>query len=132
MTAYDDMSCNQTVFLERPPDRCIDNDMKLTQTSVITISVYMILFVLSSVFNLTIIVFLHKYRLKELSRVHWFMFHLIIADLLITFVTIPLEIGWKFTVYWRAGEIGCKLFLFLRPVGIYLASFIIISLRIDR
>jgi gonadotropin-releasing hormone receptor len=127
-----DVSCNQTIFLERPPERCIDNDMKLTQTSVITITVYFILFILSSVFNLTIIIFLYKYKLKDLSRIHWFMFHLIIADLMITFITIPLEIGWKLTVYWRAGDIGCKLFQFLRPLGIYLASFIIISLCIDR
>ena len=125
-------TCNQSVFIDRPPDKCIDNDMKLTQTSIITVSVYSILFVLSSVFNLTIIVFLYRYKLKEQSRIHWYMFHLIIADLMITFITIPLEIGWKLTVYWPAGDIGCRLFQFLRPLGIYLASFIIISLCIDR
>lgn len=124
--------CNQSVFWERPPDECIDNDMKLTQTSIITVTVYSVLFVLSSVFNLTIIVLLFVYKLKEQSRIHWFMFHLIIADLIITFITIPLEIGWKLSVYWRAGDLACRMFQFLRPLGIYLASFIIISLCIDR
>lgn len=124
--------CNQTIFYQKPPDICINNDMKLTRTNIITISVYSVLFALSSVFNLTILVMLKKNKFKEQFRIHKFIFNLIIADLMITFITIPLEIGWKYTVYWQAGDLACRLFQFLRPVGIYLASFIIISLCIDR
>jgi len=36
------------------------------------------------------------------------------------------------TVYWRAGDLACRFFQFLRPMGIYLGSFVIISLCIDR
>jgi gonadotropin-releasing hormone receptor len=125
-------SCNQSKFFDRPPDHCIDKTMKLTQTSIITVTVYSFLFILSSIFNLVIIFKFYKYKLKEKSRIHLFMFHLIIADMMITFITIPLEIGWKLSVYWRAGDFGCRLFQFLRPMGIYLESFIIISLCIDR
>lgn len=124
--------CNQTIFYDRPPEICIDNDMKLTQTNIITITIYSILFILSSFFNLTIVIYLKHKNLKEQSRIHRFMYNLIIADLIITFITIPLEIGWKLTVYWRAGDLACRLFQFLRPLGMYLASFIIISLCIDR
>lgn len=124
--------CNKSFFNEKPPEICIDNDMKLTQTTMITVAVYAVLFVLSSVFNLIMIVLLHRNKMKEQSRIHKIMFHLIIADLMITFITIPLEIGWKLSVYWRAGDIGCRLFQFLRPLGYYLASFVIISLCIDR
>lgn len=126
------INCNESVFRERPAEICIPNDMKLTQSSLITISVYTLLFCLSSIFNLTIIVYLKRKNLYEQSRIHRFMFQLIVADLMITFVTIPLEVGWKLSVYWRAGDIACRLFQFLRPMGIYLGSFVIISLCIDR
>ena len=123
--------CNKTVFEKRPDDICIENDMKLTQANLITITSYSILFILSSICNSSMILILCRKRLKK-SRINKFMFHLNIADLIITFITIPMEIGWKSTVYWRIGDIGCKIFQFLRPIGIYLSSFIIISLCIDR
>ncbi|RNA02162.1 Gonadotropin-releasing hormone II receptor [Brachionus plicatilis] len=124
--------CNQSIFYQKPPDFCISNDMKLTRTNLITISIYSVMFGLSSVFNLTILIMLKKTKSKEQLRIHKFIFNLIIADLIITFITIPLEIGWKYTVYWKVGDFACRLFQFLRPLGIYLASFIIISLCIDR
>lgn len=126
------MICNQSVYLQRPAEICIENDMKLTQTNLITITIYSFMFVVSSFFNLTIVIALKHKNLKEQSRIHRFMYHLIIADLIVTFITIPLEIGWKLSVYWRAGDLACRFFQFLRPLGIYLASFILISLCIDR
>jgi gonadotropin-releasing hormone receptor len=125
--------CNKTVFYEKPPEQCIKNHMKLTQSNQLTVVVYSILFVFSSVFNLKIIYFLCcKKNVSNKSQMNRFMFHLTVADLMITFLTIPLEIGWKLTVYWKVGNWGCKFFQFLRPIGNYLASFIVISLCIDR
>jgi gonadotropin-releasing hormone receptor len=60
------------------------------------------------------------------------MSHLFIADLIVTFITIPMEIGWKFSVMWLAGDFGCRFLQFIRPLGIYLASFIIVFLSLDR
>jgi gonadotropin-releasing hormone receptor len=150
--------CNQTVFYEKPPDICIDNSMKLTQTSILSIGIYSVLFALSSVCNVTMFSYLCCGRRIQQSRMNKFMFHLSVADLLITFITIPMEAGWKLSgqliqlckiivglnrfsfanypfklkVYWRAGALGCKFFQFLRPIGNYLASFVVISLCIDR
>lgn len=125
--------CNQSVYYERPDEHCIDNDMKISQSSIITVAIYSLLFCLSSIFNLTIIIYLTRTStLSEQPRIHRIMLQLIIADLLVTFITIPLEIGWKLTVYWRAGDLACRFFQFLRPMGIYLGSFVIISLCIDR
>ena len=107
--------------------------MKLTQSNIISIAIYSVLFVLSSLCNLTMISYLCcKANVLNKSRMNRFMLHLTIADLMITFLTIPMEIGWKWTVYWRAGNVGCKFFQFIRPIGNYLASFIIISLSLDR
>ena len=129
-----DSLCNKTIFYERPNSVCIDVHMKLTQTSVQSIILYSILFILSSICNLTMLVF-HLREIKKSkkrSSLSSYMIHLNIANLIVTFITIPLEIGWKSTVYWKAGKFGCKFFQFLRPIGIYLSSFILIGLCIDR
>ncbi len=44
----------------------------------------------------------------------------------------PLEIIWAITDSWLAGDIMCKLMMFLRTFGLYLSSFIIITITIDR
>ncbi len=93
----DNQICNRSIFYEKPLETCIDNSMKLTQTSLFSIAIYSILFLLSSICNLTMFSYLClKNRIKK-SRMNKFMFHLNIADLIITFITIPLEVGWKFT-----------------------------------
>ena len=35
--------------------------------------------------------------------------HLTIADLIVSYVVIPLEIGWRLSVQWYAGDVACKL-----------------------
>nr|QVK45722.1 G protein-coupled receptor [Proales similis] len=124
--------CNATEFLQPPSEQCLPSYMKLSRAAINTIVIYFVLFVLSAVCNLSMLGYICVMKLRQRSRLHMFMFHLSIADLIITFITIPMEIGWKYTVYWKAGAFACHLFQFLRPIGIYLASFIIISLSIDR
>ena len=126
------LKCNQTVYYEKPDDACISNHMKLSQSNLITIGIYSIIFVLSSICNLAMLSYLVcKANILNKTRVNRLMLHLTIANLMITFLTIPMEIGWKWTVYWRGTAVGCKFFQFLRPVGTYLTSFIIVSLCVD-
>lgn len=54
--------------------------------------------VLSSIGNITVLVLLLKRRFKRPSRVDTMLTHLAIADLLVTFIMMPLEIGWAWTV----------------------------------
>jgi len=125
-------TCNKMFFYEKPPDFCLSKDMKFGQANLITITIYFILFILSLFCNVTMAMYIYSNKAKRKARIHRFMFHLNMADLLTTFITIPLEIGWKYTVYWNAGNYACKFFQFFRPLGIYLASFLIVSLCIDR
>ncbi|PSN54032.1 Gonadotropin-releasing hormone II receptor [Blattella germanica] len=45
---------------------------------------------------------------------------------------IPLEVGWRVTTQWLAGNFACKLFLFLRAFGLYLSSNILVCISLDR
>lgn len=58
--------------------------------------------------------------------------HLCVADLVVTFVFIPLEVGWHATVAWTAGDTACRALMFARAFGFYLSSFVLVAIAIDR
>ncbi|XP_067621028.1 adipokinetic hormone/corazonin-related peptide receptor variant I isoform X2 [Eurosta solidaginis] len=60
------------------------------------------------------------------------LMHLAIADLLVTFLLMPLEIAWAYTVQWRSTDFVCRLMSFFRVFGLYLSSFVLVSISIDR
>ncbi|KAJ8714564.1 hypothetical protein PYW07_002789 [Mythimna separata] len=55
-----------------------------------------------------------------------------IADLLVTVFCIAGEAAWSFTVQWYAGNIACKLFKFLQMFALYLSTFILVLIGVDR
>lgn len=44
----------------------------------------------------------------------------------------PLEIGWAITVSWKAGDLMCRIMAFFRVFGLYLSSFILVCISMDR
>lgn len=50
----------------------------------------------------------------------------------VTFLLMPLEIGWAFTVQWTAGDAMCRIMMFFRTFGLYLSSFILVCISVDR
>lgn len=44
----------------------------------------------------------------------------------------PLEISWAITVVWIAGDITCRIMMFFRTFGLYLSSFILVCISLDR
>lgn len=100
------------------------------------IVIYSILFVIASVGNTTAFIallFMNRLnRSQNFTRIRMLFMNLCIADLMVTYIHLPLEIIWAYTDAWLAGEIMCKLMMFLRTFGLYLSSFIIITITIDR
>ena len=68
-------------------------------------------------------------RRHRKSRVNQLIMHLCIADLIVTFVMLPLEIGWHATVGWKAGNIACKVFTFFRSVNSLLSTQLLHAIR---
>jgi len=50
----------------------------------------------------------------------------------VTFFMMPLEIGWAATVYWKAGDVFCRVMAFFRIFGLYLSGFVLVCLATDR
>jgi gonadotropin-releasing hormone receptor len=103
------------------------------------ITIYSILFLIASIGNTTSFVGLlfmnsssGKKKLKSNSRIRLLMLNLCVGDLMVAYIHIPLEIVWAITDSWLAGDVMCKLMMFLRTFGLYLSSFIIITITVDR
>nr|XP_023017132.1 gonadotropin-releasing hormone II receptor [Leptinotarsa decemlineata] len=98
----------------------------------LSITVYSILMVFSAIANITVLVLIVKRRRKNPSRINVMLTHLSIADLLVTFLMMPMEIGWAWTVQWKAGDAMCRIMMFFRTFGLYLSSFVLICISVDR
>lgn len=103
------------------------------------IVIYTVLFFLSSIGNTTsfiALLFMNKNNNSNFknsrSRIRLILMNLCIADLMVTYILLPLEIIWAMTNSWLAGETMCKLMMFLRTFGLYLSSFVIITITIGK
>ncbi|KAG8326943.1 hypothetical protein J6590_029697 [Homalodisca vitripennis] len=120
------------------PDWCnnasynVTIDMCFNDGHVISIVLYSILFVFSAIGNITVLSIILRRRRKSTSRINTMLMHLAIADLIVTFLMMPLEIMWAATVSWLLGDIACRITAFFRIFGLYLSSFVLICISIDR
>ncbi|KAL0820618.1 hypothetical protein ABMA28_006456 [Loxostege sticticalis] len=108
-------------------------DMRFNHGHMVSITVYSVLMVISATGNITVLSQLVKRRRAgRASRLDVLLMHLAVADLMVTFLMMPLEIAWAGTVQWRAGDLMCRLMMFARTFGLYLSSFVLICIAIDR
>lgn len=107
-------------------------DMTFNDGHRLSIVVTSIVMVLSAIGNITVLVLLVRRRRRRPSRIDAMLTHLAIADLLVTFLMMPLEIGWAYTVSWQAGDFMCRLMSFWRTFGLYLSSFVLVCISVDR
>ncbi|GFQ74906.1 gonadotropin-releasing hormone II receptor [Trichonephila clavata] len=105
--------------------------LAFTEESRIEAIMYFVLFLLASSGNIPVFITLIRGRRRR-SRIEEMILHLTIADLIVTFVMIPLEISWRITVEWIAGDVLCRIMLFFRAFGPYLSSMVLVCISIDR
>uniref|UniRef100_A0A182P4E4 G-protein coupled receptors family 1 profile domain-containing protein n=1 Tax=Anopheles epiroticus TaxID=199890 RepID=A0A182P4E4_9DIPT len=98
-------------------------DMRFNSGHILSIMVYTTLMVFSATGNITVLSILAQRKVRASSRINIMLAHLAIADLLI---------GWAYTVRWTAGDLMCRVMAFFRTFGLYLSSFILICISVDR
>lgn len=113
---------NSTASLEVP---------RLTGVAIVKTAVLTTIFSVSFLANLLTLVQVHRMRRRK-STVNLLILQLAIADLMVTFFCDLTEAIWASTLQWYAGEFMCKLMKFLQVFGLYLSTYIIVIISIDR
>ena len=92
-----------------------------------------VLFVFAAISNLAVLLSVTKGRGRRLaSHLRPLIASLASADLVMTFVVMPLDAIWNVTVQWYAGDIMCKLLCFLKLFAMHSAAFILVVVSLDR
>ncbi|XP_068425291.1 gonadotropin-releasing hormone II receptor-like [Clinocottus analis] len=66
------------------------------------------------------------------SHLRPLMLSLAAADLVMTFVAMPLDAVWNVTVQWYAGDALCKLLCFLKLFAMHASAFVLVVIGLDR
>ncbi|NXG66042.1 GNRR2 protein, partial [Hemiprocne comata] len=66
------------------------------------------------------------------SHIRLLLLHLAAADLLVTVAVMPLDAVWNITLQWRAGDLACRLLMYLRLVAMYASAFVTVVISLDR
>ncbi|KAK2830018.1 hypothetical protein Q5P01_017949 [Channa striata] len=93
----------------------------------------LVLFVFAAVSNLSVLISVcwgRGYRLA--AHLRPLIASLASADLMMTFVVMPLDAIWNITVQWYAGDIMCKMLCFLKLFAMHAAVFILVVISLDR
>ena len=112
----------------------LPQELQFGDNNLLSIVIYSCMFLIAAPGNLVVLAVVLRSRIKNASarRVRLLILNLCCADLFVSLVMIPTEIAWHWTVAWRAGDVMCRVMMFFRTFGVYLGSFILIAMSVDR
>ena len=113
------------------------NAPQFTSVSLFKVYVLSIMGVVSLIGNLATIWNIQKslttrHARHSWSAIYFLILHLSIADLLVTVFCIFGEAWWIYTVEWIAGELSCKLVKLFQMFSLYLSTYVLVLIGVDR
>ncbi|OXA41973.1 Gonadotropin-releasing hormone II receptor [Folsomia candida] len=106
---------------------------ELSQLSINFVLIYSLLFIISATLNVSeLISVIRYYKRHRTSRITNLYRHLCIADLLVTFTAMLMEILWRITIQWYGGNLLCKGCQFLQAFSQYLSSLVVTGITVDK
>lgn len=111
-----------------PPSLSRDEDLAKAEMAVLGA-----IFVLALLGNASVLCVLRAIaRHKKLSRMNSMIIHLTIADLFVGFFQVLPQLAWKGTFHFYGGRYLCKLVTYGQLVGMFAASYVLVTTAIDR
>jgi len=117
---------NTTEDLPHPPHL-----PRFTTAAQVRVTLTLILCALSACCNLAVL-YLANQNHRKRSHVRLIITNLAVADLLVTFIVMPLDAVWNITVQWLAGDLACRTLMFLKLVAMYSCAFVTVVISLDR
>ncbi|XP_055840877.1 gonadotropin-releasing hormone receptor isoform X1 [Episyrphus balteatus] len=116
----------------------LEHAPQLTKSSVIKVIVLSIMGIISLFGNVATMWNIYKTRMsRRASRQSWsaiylLIFHLSIADVLVTGFCIIGEAAWSYTVQWLADDFTCKMVKLFQMFSLYLSTYVLVLIGVDR
>lgn len=123
---------------EQVPEHVMDHAPQLSRSGMLKVYVLAVMALFSMLGNLLTIWNIYKTRItRRNSRHTWsaiysLMFHLSIADVLVTGFCLIGEAAWSYTVQWLANELTCKLVKLFQMFSLYLSTYVLVLIGVDR
>ncbi|CAB1353561.1 unnamed protein product [Coregonus sp. 'balchen'] len=119
---------NSNISLETELAEDLLRDERLARVEIALLSV---IFFSAAILNVVLLLVLWKRR-KQLSRMRVFVFHLCLADLVVTFFQVCPQLMWDITDRFIGPDIICRLVKYLQVVGMFASTYMIVVMTIDR
>lgn len=97
----------------------------------VEIAILSIIFLCAAVLNFGLLLVLWRRR-KQMSRMRVFVFHLCLADLVVTFFQVCPQLIWDITDRFVGPDLLCRLVKYLQVVGMFASTYMIVVMTIDR
>ncbi|XP_053660728.1 gonadotropin-releasing hormone receptor [Anopheles marshallii] len=117
---------------------CYEHAPTLSRSGVIRVIVLSAMAIVSLLGNVATMWNIQKNRKsRRVTRHNWsaiysLIFHLSIADVLVTGFCLIGEAAWYYTVDWVAGNLFCKLFKLCQMFSLYLSTYVLVLVGVDR
>ncbi|XP_072746472.1 corazonin receptor isoform X2 [Anoplolepis gracilipes] len=113
---------------------CLKHAPRLTKAVYLQVIVLAVMSVLSLVCNAATIYSITKNRRRQrgCSAIYTLILHLSVADLLVTVFCLAGDAIWSYNVAWVWGNVACKIFKFLQMFSLYLSTFVLVLIGVDR
>lgn len=113
---------------------CLEHAPKLTKEVYLRVIILAIMSILSLVCNLATIYSITKNRRRQrsYSAIYTLILHLSVADLFVTIFCMAGDAIWSYNVAWVWGNAACKIFKFLQMFSLYLSTFVLVLIGVDR
>ncbi|XP_077641945.1 gonadotropin-releasing hormone II receptor [Lonchura striata] len=98
----------------------------------VRVAVTFALFALSAGCNLAVLRAVGGRGSGRRPHIRLLLRHLAAADLLVTVAVMPLDAVWNITLQWRAGDLACRLLMYLRLLAMYASAFVTVVISLDR
>uniref|UniRef100_A0A3B4BK67 Type II GnRH receptor n=1 Tax=Periophthalmus magnuspinnatus TaxID=409849 RepID=A0A3B4BK67_9GOBI len=126
-----------TGFCDWSSSRCnrttVDSALQLptfTTAAKVRVIITFILCGISTICNLAALWAANSH--KRNSHVRVLIINLTAADLLVTFIVMPVDAVWNITVQWLAGDLACRVLMFLKLQAMYSCAFVTVVISLDR
>ena len=96
------------------------------------VCVIVILMIATLTSNIALVCFLSCSRRLRKCRVHTFLIHLAVGDVMVCLFTMTTEIAFVAFGEWRFGNVGCKLSVYAQIVTLASTTFLLTAMSIDR